>query len=90
LAFSSIDQEENEVHHPLDESLKAAKSIDASGEYNEIEPAPSPNDSEVHEKPIDSNLGENQSGTSHHQLEKQAPISEGKHSRSKNLINLIL
>lgn len=81
--FSSIEQEEKEVHPP-DESLKAAKSIDASGEHNEIEQAPSPNYSEVHEKPIESNLEENLLGTSHRQLEKQAPISEGQHSQSNN------
>ncbi|XP_062168850.1 uncharacterized protein LOC133874925 isoform X2 [Alnus glutinosa] len=76
------EQEENEVH-PSDESLKAAKSIEAIGEHNEIKPASSPNDSEVHEMPIDSNLEENILGTSHHQLEKQAPISE-EEERTRN------
>jgi hypothetical protein len=77
LPFVSIEQEENEVYPPA-ESLKAVvKSIGASDEENEIKEASSPKDSEVHEKPIDSNLEENLLGTSDHQLEKQTSISEG-------------
>lgn len=83
------EQEENEVYPPA-ESLKAVvKSIGASDEENEIKEASSPKDSEVHEKPIDSNLEENLLGTSDHQLEKQTSISEEEEESRESTFNTI-